>query len=72
MVMFSFNLMTIVCVIANLFLLTKSDLIVHNDKILNLGVYRATFPNVKGHRAPSQNFPKIPEGNIGSHCQASR
>ena len=33
MVTFSFNLMTIVCVIAKLFLLTTNDIIVHYNKI---------------------------------------
>ena len=42
------------------FLLTKNDIIVHYNKFPNLGVYRATFPNLKGPRAPSQNCKKIP------------
>ena len=33
-------------VIANLFLLTKNDIIVHNKKCPNLGVYGANFPNL--------------------------
>ena len=35
MVTFSFNLIAIVCVIANLFLLTKNDIIVHYYKFPN-------------------------------------
>ena len=46
MVTFSFNLMAIVCVIANLFLYTKNDIIVHYNKFPNLGVCRASFPNL--------------------------
>ena len=50
-----------VSVIANLFfLLTKNDIIVHYNKVSNLGVYRANFPNLKGPRAPSQNCNKFP------------
>ena len=49
------NLMAIVCVIANLFLLTKNDIFVHYNTFPNLGVYHATFPNLKGPRAPSPN-----------------
>ena len=60
MVMSSFILMARVCVIAN-FLLTKNDIIVHNNKFPNLGVYPATFPNMKGPRAPFQICKKIPE-----------
>ena len=48
-----------VCVIANLLLLTKNDIIVHYDRFLNLGVYHANFPNLKGPRLPSQNCKKI-------------
>ena len=51
---FSFNfLMAKVCAIANMFLLTKNDIIVHNNKFLNLRVYHTNFPNLKGPRAPS-------------------
>ena len=55
MVKFSFDLIAIVCVIANLFLLTKNDIIVHYNKFPNLGVYHATFLNLKGPKPPSQN-----------------
>ena len=61
MVTFSFNLMAIVCVIANFFLFTKNDIIVHFNKFPNLGVYQATFSNLKGPRAPSKNCRKIPD-----------
>ena len=45
MVMFCFDLMAIVCVIANLLILfTKNDIIVHYNKFPNLGVHSATFP----------------------------
>ena len=47
--------MAIACVIVNLFLLTKKDIIMHYNKFPNLGVYRATFPNLKGPKA----LPKI-------------
>ena len=61
MVAFSFNLMAIVCVISIFFffLLTKNDIIVHNNKFPNLGVCCANFPDLKGHGAPSQNHKKI-------------
>ena len=39
MVTFSFNLMAIVCVIGNLFLLTKNDMILHYNKFPNVGAY---------------------------------
>ena len=58
MVTFSFNLMAIVCVIANLLLLTKNDIILHYKKFPNLGVCHANFPNLKGPRVPSQNCKK--------------
>ena len=58
MVTFSFNLMAIVYVIANLFLLTKNGIIVHYNTFPNLGVCHANFPNLKGLRAPSQNCKK--------------
>ena len=60
---FSFNfLMAKVCVIANcFFLLTKNDIIVHYNKFPNFGVYRATFPNLKGTlKGP---LPKIAKKN---------
>ena len=57
----SFNLKAIVCLIDHLFLLTKNDIIVHYNKFSNLGVYRATFPDLKGPRAPPQNCKNIPE-----------
>ena len=62
MVTFSFNLMAIVCVIANLFvfLLTKNEIIVHYNKFPKLGVYHTTFPILKGPRAPSRNCKKNP------------
>ena len=44
-------------------ILTKNDIIVHcnyYNKFPNLGVYSATFPNLKGPRAPSQKCKKIP------------
>ena len=47
--------MALVCVIVDLFLLTKKDIIMHYNKFPNLGVYRATFPNLKGPKA----LPKI-------------
>ena len=56
MVMFSFNLMAILCVIVYCFLLTKIDIIMHYNKFPNLGVCRASFPNLKGSRAC---FPKL-------------
>ena len=49
---FSFNLMAIVCVIANLKMPFR--------KFPNLRVYQANFPNLKGPRAPSQNCQKNP------------
>ena len=55
MVMFSFNVMAIVCVIAYLFFIDHKLQIVHYNIFPNLGVYDATFPNLKGPRAPSQN-----------------
>ena len=57
MVTFSFNLMAIICVIANLFvfLLTKNDIIEYYNKFPNLGSC-----NLKGPRAPSQNCKKNP------------
>ena len=65
MVTFSFNLMTIVCVIAVVvFLLTKNDIIVNYYNFPNLVVCLANFPNLEVPRAPSQNCQiKIPE-----HC----
>ena len=63
MVTFSFNLMETACVVAEfVFLLTKNDIIVHYNKFPNLGVYHATFPNLKGPRAPSRNCKKNPCG----------
>ena len=57
--------MAIVCVIANLFcLLTKKDIIVHYNKFPNVGVYHPNFPNLKGHRAPSQKCKKIPAKSL--------
>ena len=54
MTAFSFNLMA--HVVANLFIFpTKNDIVVHNNKLPNLGVYHTTFSNLKGPRAPSQN-----------------
>ena len=50
----------IVCVIANLFLLTKNDMFVHHNKCPNLGVCHTNFPNLKGPRAPYQNCKNIP------------
>ena len=48
-----------VCIIAILFfLLTKNDIYVHYNKFPNLGVYHINFPNLKGHRASSQNAKK--------------
>ena len=47
-----------VYVIANLFLLTKNDIIVHYNKFPNLGFYHTNFFNLKGPRAPSQNCKK--------------
>ena len=38
--------------------LTENVLIVHCNKIPNLGVYSTNFPNLKGPRAPSQNCKK--------------
>ena len=59
MVTFSFNLMAIVCVIANLiFLLSKNDLIVICHKFPILGICHSNFPNLKGPRAPSQHCKK--------------
>ena len=52
-----------ICVLAYLFLLTKNDIIVQYNKFSNLGDYQANFPNLKGPRAPSQNFKKIHEQN---------
>ena len=49
------------CVIANLFFLfTKNDIIVHYNKIPNLGVCCTNFPNLTGPRTPSQNCKKNP------------
>ena len=65
MVMFSFNLMAKVYVIANLFfLLTQNDIIVYFYKFPNFGVYHTYFANLKGPRAPppSQNWKKKPDG----------
>ena len=36
----------------------KRDIIEHYNKFPNYGVYRASFPNLKGPRAPSQNCKK--------------
>ena len=55
MVMLSFNLMAIECVIAIFFLLTKNDINVHYNTFPKLGVYHATFLNLKGPKVPSQN-----------------
>ena len=52
--------MATVCVIANLFLLTKNDIILHYNTFPHLGVCNAKFPNLKGPRAPSQNCTKNP------------
>ena len=60
MVTFSFNLMATVCVIAHLFFIDQNDIIVHYSIFPNVGVYHATFPNLKGPRALSQNCKKIP------------
>ena len=60
MVAFPFNLMAIVFLIANLFLMTKNDIIVHYNKFPNLGVYHTTFPNLKGPRALPKIVKKIP------------
>ena len=49
-----------VCVIANLFLLTKNDIIVHYNKFANLWIYHANFLNLKGPRVPSKNCKKDP------------
>ena len=57
MVTFSFNLMAKECVIANLFLLTKNDIIVCYNKFPNLGIYHI-IPNLKGPSTPSQNCKK--------------
>ena len=38
--------------------MTKNDIIVHYNKFPNLGVYHATFPNLKGPRAHSENCKK--------------
>ena len=40
------------------FLLTKHDINVHYNKFPYLEVYQATFPNLKGPRAPSQYWNK--------------
>ena len=51
--------MAIVCVIiANLFLIDRNALIAHYNKLPNLRIYYANFPNLKGLRAPSRNFKK--------------
>ena len=66
-VMFSFNLMAVVSVIAIFFLLlTKNDIIVHYNNFPKLGVYHAASPNLKGPRAPSQNCKKNPCRNFDS------
>ena len=49
------QLMAIVCVIANLFLLTNNDIFVHYNKFPNLWACSANFPNPNGRRA----LPKI-------------
>ena len=75
MVMFSFNLIAIVCVIANLFLLTKIDIIVHFNKFLNLGVYPRGLPRYFSQsERPSGPFPKLPKkipGEKGTQYPAS-
>ena len=48
MVIFSFNLMVILCVIADFFLLNQNDIIENYNKFPNLGVYHANFHNLKG------------------------
>ena len=63
LVTFSFNLMETACVVAEfVFLLTKNEIIVHYNKFPNLGVYHATFPNLKGPRGP---FPKLQKNPCG-------
>ena len=58
-ILFSFNLMAIVCVIANfVFKLTKKCCSCLFRKFPKIVVYRANFPNLKGPRAPSQNCQK--------------
>ena len=56
MVIFSFNLMAILCVIADFFLLNQNDIIENYNKFPNLGVYHANFSNLKGPRA---GLPKL-------------
>ena len=56
--LFSFNLMAIVCVIANLFLNSPKMPLLLFRKIPNLVVYRPNFPNLNGPKAPSQNCKK--------------
>ena len=60
MVTFSFNLIATECVIANLFLLTKNDIILRDNIFSNFGVCHAHLPNLKRPRVPSQNCKKIP------------
>ena len=70
MVTFSFNLIAIVCVIANCFFIDKNDLIMHFNKFPNLGVYHSNFPNLKGPRAPSKiskNNPCVPKSHVLTH-----
>ena len=50
------------------FLLTKNDVIIVHYHFF----YHATFPNLKGPRAPSQNCLKVPESNYwfcNTHAQ---
>ena len=68
---FSFNLMAIVCVIANLFLIDQKCHNCVQNKFPNLRVYHAHFPNLKGPRAPSQNCKKIPAHFFGLSCKTS-
>ena len=68
MVMFSFILMAIVCVIADFFLLTKNDIIVHYNKLPNFRVYHATFPKLKSPGSLPKIEKKICGMNLDLHC----
>ena len=51
-----------ICVISKLFfLLTKNDIIVHYNKIPNLGIYHANYPNLKDPKGP---FPKLQKKSL--------
>ena len=50
---------------------TKNEIIVHCNKFPNLGVYPATFPNLKGPRAPSQYCKKKIPVPLWIECSGS-